>query len=176
MKLIYALGNPGEKYQHTRHNLGQLILLKYCQKYNISLANKDKFSARVGESNKVIFAQSTSFMNLSGFPLQRISNFYKIDPKDILVIHDDLDLKVGDYKLQFDRSAAGHNGIKSIIDQLGTQAFYRLRVGIDHPKNSPIPEMLVEDYVLLPFRPEEKQIIDSTIDKILPELDEIISS
>ena len=66
--------------------------------------------------------------------------------------------------------------IKSIIDQLGTQAFYRLRVGIDHPKNSPIPEMLVEDYVLLPFRPEEKQIIDSTIDKILPELDEIISS
>jgi len=176
MKLIFALGNPEDKYSQTRHNLGQQVLIKYCQKYGITLDNKEKFEARVGESNKTFFAYSLGFMNLSGFPLQKISNFYKIPPREILVIHDDIDLKVGEYKLQFDRSSAGHNGIKSIVEQLGTQAFYRLRIGVGHPRFSDTPMIPVEDYVLLPFNSEEKLIIDQTIDKILPELNEIITS
>jgi len=102
-------------------------------------------------------------MNNSGPSVQKVANFYKIEPKDIYLIHDDLDLEIGDWKLQFDRGPAGHNGVISIIENLGTQTFWRIRIGINHPTDlTP-----VEDYVLKPFLPEEKVIIADTIDKIV---------
>lgn len=170
MKLIYALGNFGKKYQNTRHNLGQQVLQSYCQKNNIDLKDKASFGSRVGESSKNFFAHSLGFMNLSGIPLTKIASYYKISPENILVIHDDLDLGVGEYRLQFDRSPAGHNGIKSIVEQLGTQGFYRLRLGIDHPRNTDTPQIPPEDYVLLPFSTSQKVIIDQSIDKIHQEI------
>ena len=176
MKLIFALGNAGKKYQNTRHNLGQLVLQSYCQKNNIDLKEKASFGSRVGELNKNFLAHSLGFMNNSGVPLTKIASYYKISPKNILIIHDDLDLGVGEYRLQVDRSPAGHNGIKSIVEQLGTQAFHRLRLGIDHPRNTNTPQIPAEDYVLLPFSASQIVIIDQTIDKIHQEISDFLNS
>lgn len=175
MKLIIGLGNPDKKYQNTRHNLGQNIILELVKtNYKNSLITKSNLLAQIYEtgqgSDKTIFAISTGYMNNSGLTVQKIAQFYKISPQDIYVIHDDLDLPVGEYKIQFDRGPAGHNGIKSIIENLNTQQFNRIRVGICKPLNN-IP---VEDYVLLPFSPEEKETIDPVISKIIKELGPIV--
>lgn len=172
MKLIIGLGNPDKRYQNTRHNLGQKIIIDYVKEfYNSSLITKPNLSAKIYEigqgTDKTIFAISTDYMNLSGITVQKIAKFYKISPQDIYIVHDDLDLEIGDFKIQFDRGPAGHNGIKSVIENLSTQQFNRIRVGIS--KKDP-----VEDYVLLPFTPEEKNIIDSLTPKIFEEIDKIL--
>ena len=184
MKLIFGLGNPRKTYQNTRHNLGQKIIKDFvAKKYNQNLNPKKNLDAEIFEtrtglpagrqgSQKIIFAISTGYMNNSGIPVQKISQFYKIDSSDIYIVHDDLDLEVGDYRIQFDRSAAGHNGIKSIIENLNTQTFYRIRVGIAKPKNN-IP---IEDYVLQSFTSEELSVLDSTTTKIFEEISKIINS
>jgi PTH1 family peptidyl-tRNA hydrolase len=183
MKLIVGLGNPEKSYQNTRHNLGQKIVKEFVETFcKTSLRLKKNFAAELIEfnsrdaihgvstkSDKIIFAISTNYMNNSGVTIQKIANFYKINPSDIYIIHDDLDLEVGDYKIQFDRGSAGHNGIKSIIENLGTQQFNRIRIGIGKPINS-IP---VEDYVLKPFSKSELDIIDSIIPKIFEEIKKI---
>lgn len=174
MKLIIGLGNPYQKYENTRHNLGQKIIIDYVKThYNASLNLKQNLTAKIYETgqgtNKTIFAISTNYMNNSGMTVQKISQFYKIPSQDIYIIHDDLDLSIGEYKIQFDRGAAGHNGIKSIIEDLNTQAFNRIRIGIGKSSTN-IP---VEDYVLLPFTSEEKKTIDSLTPKILKEVNKI---
>jgi len=174
MKLIIGLGNPGKKYQNTRHNLGQKITLAYIQKTKIGdLLSKKNLAAEILETgqgtDKKIFAIPTEYMNNSGLSVQKLTNFFKISPKDVYILHDDLDLKVGDYKIQFDRGPAGHNGIKSIIENLGTQQFNRIRIGINKPVNN-IP---VEDYVLQNFSQEESDIINSITPKIFEEISKI---
>ena len=190
MKLIFGLGNPDKKYQNTRHNLGQTIIKKFIDtNYHQSLTLKKSLDAEILEiktslpaktaklsagqgSQKTIFAISTGFMNNSGTPVQKISQFYKINPSDIYIIHDDLDLELGDYRLQFDRGPAGHNGIKSVIENLNTQAFNRIRLGISKPRIN-IP---VEDYVLQSFSPEESVIMNSITPKIFEEIKNILNS
>lgn len=158
MKLFIGLGNPGKKYQNTRHNLGQAIVQRLIDKYGPK--NQDS-----------IFAITDSFMNESGRAVQKILHFYKISPANLYLIHDDLDLGVGEYKIQFDRGPAGHHGVESIIQSLGTQAFNRIRIGIGKPTTPISPE----DYVLQPFTSQEKAIIDQTIDKILEYVPNIIA-
>ncbi|MDD4785244.1 MAG: aminoacyl-tRNA hydrolase, partial [Candidatus Shapirobacteria bacterium] len=119
MKLIIGLGNPDKKYQNTRHNLGQSIIKQFVEtELKAFFLTKTNLLAQIFETgqgiNKNIFAFSTEYMNNSGITIQKISNFYKIDPKDIYIIHDDLALPTGEYRIQFDRGPAGHNGIKSI--------------------------------------------------------------
>ena len=109
-------------------------------------------------------------MNNSGLTVQKIAQFYKISSLNIYIIHDDLDLEVGEYKIQFDRGPAGHNGIKSIIENLGTQQFNRIRIGIGKSQNN-IP---VEDYVLQPFSSEEKDIINTLTPEIFEEIKNIL--
>ena len=160
MKLYFGLGNPDTKYQNTRHNLGQMIINKIADgKYE----NFPKLKAKIFRDGDKFFAISTDYMNLSGETAQKILNYFKIDPKDLYVIHDDLDLGVGEYKIQFDRGPAGHNGVISIIENIGTQSFNRIRIGIGKPVNN-IP---VEDYVLQSFLPDERAIIDKVIDQLL---------
>jgi PTH1 family peptidyl-tRNA hydrolase len=166
MKLFLGLGNPDSKYQATRHNLGQMVLR---QLVNLPLVKKNKLSAQLIEQNHNLFVVSTEYMNNSGLTAQKILNFYKIQPSDLYVIHDDLDLPIGEYRFQFDRGPAGHKGIESIIEHLGTQAFNRIRIGIGHP----IDSTPVESYVLMPFSPEEKVLISATIAKIIPELQKL---
>ena len=174
MKIIIGLGNPDKKYAHTRHNLGALIIQNVVQDLKLSLNRQPKLLATIADYQDYKIAILDTYMNESGLAVQKIISYYKIDPQDLYIIHDDLDLKVGEWKLQFDRSAAGHNGIKSIIEQLGTQAFHRLRVGIDHPRNSTNPNLAVENYVLLPFLPAEKVLISQTVDTITQEISHLL--
>jgi PTH1 family peptidyl-tRNA hydrolase len=177
MKLIFGLGNPGKQYQNTRHNLGQTIIKKYVETHHdASLTTKKNLDSEILEigqgTKKIIFAISTRFMNNSGIPVQKISQFYKIEPSNIYIIHDDLDLEIGDYRVQFDRGPAGHNGIKSIIESFGTQAFHRIRLGI----GKPVSNIPVEDYVLQPFSKSESDIINSIAQKIFEEITKIINN
>ncbi len=150
MKLFIGLGNPGEKYQNTRHNIGKTIV--------------SKLKPVPGKK----FASTDNYMNESGIGVQKLVHFYKIEPEDLYLIHDDLDLPVGEYRLQFDRGPAGHHGVESVILHLHTQAFWRFRIGVGHPQKE-----AVEDYVLRPFTLEEKEIISQVIDKITDEIKEI---
>jgi len=173
-KLLVGLGNPNKQYQSTRHNLGSTLIQVYAQKHDVKLSLKPSFKTKVGiyrhDNTNIIFAVPSTYMNLSGQAVSSIANFYKINPQDIYIAHDDLDIGVGDSKIQFDRGPAGHNGIKSIIESLGTQSFWRLRIGIDHPKDN----ILVEDYVLMSPTLNEKDKIKQSIDKIVEDLDQIL--
>lgn len=186
MKLIFGLGNPDKKYQNTRHNLGQKIIKEYVETLRVTSLTKKNLDAEIYElgqgSQKTIFAISTGFMNNSGTPAQKISQFYKINPSDIYIVHDDLDLEIGDYRIQFDRGPAGHNGIKSIIENLNTQKFHRIRIGIGKFKSAvassggdPTNNIPTEDYVLEPFSKSELDIIDSITSKIFEEIKKIIN-
>lgn len=165
MKLIVGLGNPGDEYKATRHNIGFIVLDNYIkdglwkEKYNAL------YKDMMIDNEKVILVKPTTYMNLSGDAVIKFVNFYKIDPSDILVIHDDLDLPFGRIRIKFDSSSGGHNGIKSIINNLGTQKFGRLKIGISHNSNGD-----TKDYVLGHFTEEENQ----KLNKILPDTKKII--
>ncbi|MFA5828232.1 MAG: aminoacyl-tRNA hydrolase [Candidatus Shapirobacteria bacterium] len=165
MKLFVGLGNPGEKYRLTRHNLGQMVVNQFVATHHNAFLSNKKLSAKIAEYQNSKFATLNSFMNESGFPVSKIVNYFKISPQDLYIIHDDLDLPIGEYRFQCDRGPAGHKGVSSIIEQLGTQAFHRIRIGIGKP-TTPIA---VEDYVLQPFSKEEQVLINQTIDKIITE-------
>ena len=144
MKLIVGLGNPGKEYVNTRHNVGFIVLdyylghVKYKEKFNGLYYELDK-----GE--KIIFLKPQTFMNNSGDCVKKFVDYYKIDSNDILIIHDDLDLEIGKIKYKYNSSSGGHNGIKSIINMLGTQEFLRLKIGISKiDKKDVIDQLLVE--------------------------------
>lgn len=160
MKLIIALGNPGEQYLKTRHNAGFLFLDHLIDHYGIAdyqAKFKGAFTKGIINNCELYFLKPFTYMNLSGHSVQEICQFYKIAPEDILVIHDDLDIPLGTVKIKNAGSSGGHNGVKSIEQCLGTQNFWRLRIGIDRP---PLKEQ-VADYVLSNFTNNE---IDSLAD------------
>ena len=132
MKLIVGLGNPGREYENTRHNIG-FMALNYFPGNNF---DGEKFNAMYKktkiEEEDVLFIKPLTYMNLSGEAVERYVNFYKIDHKDILIIQDDLDLPTGTIRLKYKSSSGGHNGIKSIINLLGTDELPRLKVGISN--------------------------------------------
>jgi len=135
MKLIIGLGNPGKEYEKTRHNAGFILLNEIQKDFNFSeFKMEKKFDAEISEGNvageKIILCKPQTFMNLSGKTVRAILDFYKLSADDTIVIHDDLDIKLGTFKIATDSSSAGHNGVQNIIDVLGTQKFKRIRVGI----------------------------------------------
>ena len=142
MKLIIGLGNPGKEYEKTRHNVGFLTLDSYLGKVKW----KSKFNGLYYESDGVVFIKPTTYMNLSGNCVRDFVNFYKVDVNDILIIQDDLDLDLFSYKLKYKSSSGGHNGIKSIISNLGTECIPRLKIGIANNK-----DIDTKDYVLGKF-------------------------
>lgn len=133
MKLIVGLGNPGHEYENTRHNVGFMVLDSWFKKYNYSF-DKRKYNGEYSlikiNGEDVIFLKPLSFMNLSGIVVRDFVNYFKIDVNDILVIYDDKDIDIGCVKLKNNGSSAGHNGIKSIIENLKTSNFKRLKVGL----------------------------------------------
>ena len=139
MYLIVGLGNPEEEYSKTRHNMGFNVVNKIAKEYNIEL-NKNKFQglyeSGIIEGEKVILIKPQTYMNLSGNCVKEVSDFYKIESENILVIYDDMDIEAGKIKLRKKGSAGGHNGMKSIIQMLGTEEFPRIRVGIGRPKHN----------------------------------------
>lgn len=164
MKLIIGLGNPGKQYEKTRHNAGFMVVDELAEALGISL-NQLKFKGMLGEgrvgAEKALLLKPLTYMNLSGESMIQVLQFYKMQPEDILVIYDDLDTPVGQIRLRMKGSAGGHNGIKSIIQHLGTEEFNRIRVGIGRPQ----PGKKVVDYVLEPFFSEEEGDIKAALKK-----------
>ena len=139
MYLIIGLGNPEEKYDNTRHNMGFNTINKIAKQYNASI-NKNKFQGlyenAIIEGQKVILIKPQTYMNLSGNCVKEFVEFYKIKKEEILIIYDDMDIEPGKIKIRKKGSSGGHNGMKSIIQMLGTEEFPRIRIGIGRPKNS----------------------------------------
>ena len=139
MKLIVGLGNPGKEYEKTRHNMGFMFLDHYAKEKGLEI-NKKKFNGLyidfVNNGEKTILLKPQTYMNLSGNCVQEFANFYKIEKENIIVIYDDMDIDVGQIKIRKKGSAGGHNGMKSIIQRLGTEEFPRIRIGIGRPKNN----------------------------------------
>lgn len=162
--LIAGLGNPGVKYELTRHNIGFQVVEDFAKHLQVSL-DSEKWNAlfcRTSLQRKKIFLiKPQAFMNLSGQTVAKFAAYFKIQPQNILIIHDDLDMHPGRLKLVATGGPGGHNGIKSIINYLGTKDFCRLKIGIGRPgQNGVHKEMLVEHFVLAPFSSDERKIIE----------------
>ena len=172
MKCIIGLGNIGREYENTRHNAGFIAVDFLAKKYNITLDKKKKkciYGEGIVNGEKISFIKPTTFMNLSGEAIVEMINWYKLDFKDILVIYDDVDLKLGCVRFREKGSSGTHNGMRNIIANLKTEEFARIRIGIENRGNIPIPLM---DYVLQKFHKEELDIINQ---EILPQVEENVS-
>jgi peptidyl-tRNA hydrolase, PTH1 family len=193
MKIIVGLGNPGEKYENTRHNLGFMALDKFLKEY--SLAGQDnwkkdvKFKCEIAEIEwqrqnrsknnleKVLLVKPITYMNLSGSAVLAIASFYKIATENIWVVHDDVDLNVGAMKIRMGGASAGHKGVESIIGSLNTDKFWRFRLGIGHPANNSkiktqkLKMMPVDEYVLKGFGRGEAGKLKDIIKKAVKALE-----
>jgi len=146
MKLIVGLGNPGKKYQNSKHNIGFMALDSYAQLYKMKLKKSIKFHGEYIKNDNVILLKPKTFMNNSGLSVRQISDYYNINYEDILIIFDELNLPFSKIRLRKNGTAGGHNGIKSIIAHLGTDNFKRLRIGIDRNQGKEIKEDVLSDF------------------------------
>ena len=163
MILIVGLGNPGKKFQKTRHNIGFRVVDELRSSSHFATA---RVIDELGFLNKekIVLAKPKTFMNLSGKAVKLITRRYNLDPKNLIVIHDDLDLPLGKIKIVKNRGSAGHKGVQSIIDELKTKDFIRIRVGI---KNQKIKnrKQKIEDFVLKRFKKKEEKKLKGIIEK-----------
>lgn len=174
MLVIAGLGNIGENYNNTRHNVGFMTVDKIAEKYDFpEWKKKDKYlySKKNIDNCEILLVKPTTFMNLSGEAMLAISTLYKIKPDDVIVIHDDLDLKLGKIKIKTGGGTAGHNGLKSIDEKIGKN-YHRIRIGIGKPTN---PYIDTEDYVLGKFLKTELKILDKQTDLLVDNFNEIIT-
>ena len=173
MKLIVGLGNPGSEYENTRHNAGFKVIDSISKEYNIEI-NRQKFKGIYGEgfiaNEKVILLKPTTYMNLSGESIREVVDFYKLSNEDIVVIYDDISLDIGRLRLREKGSAGGHNGIKNIIVNLGTDVFPRIKVGVGQPN------VELVKYVLGKFSKEEMEVLSQSIDAAVKATEEIIKN
>jgi PTH1 family peptidyl-tRNA hydrolase len=169
LRLIVGLGNPGAEYAQTRHNAGFWFCERLARELGVTFSRESRYQGLVASVANAVRAQNLwllmpqVFMNRSGQAVQALMNFYRLQPDEMLVAHDDLDIPPGQSRLKFGGGLGGHNGLKDITAHLGTQDYWRLRIGIGHPgdKND------VVNYVLKPPRKEEADAIDATIDRAL---------
>ena len=159
MKLIVGLGNPGNEYKNTRHNVGFIVVDNYLKNEKWTKEKNYDYVITNVFGEKVCFLKPLTYMNMSGQAVSKIVNFYKINMQDILIIQDDLDMDTGTYKIKRNSSSGGHNGIKSIISELHTEEFARLKIGIS--KSAQIP---VDKYVLAKFSTDELNKINANLD------------
>lgn len=175
MYLIVGLGNPGRDYVGTRHNIGFEAADAICAKFDIRLG-KEKFRAVFGEGRiggeRVVVAKPQTFMNLSGESVREMRDWYKLDEAHIIVIYDDISLPVGKLRIREKGSAGGHNGIKNIIYQLGTDVFPRIKIGVGAPQH---PDYDMKDYVLGRFSGEEVEVLIQTVIRAAGAVEELIA-
>jgi peptidyl-tRNA hydrolase, PTH1 family len=174
MNIIIGLGNPGEKYDNTRHNVGFIAIDALAEKLGLTWETSAKLKAEIAKAPGLILVKPQTFMNNSGYCVMAVMSYFKLLPKKLgvlkvkgvnlsatlTVIHDDLDIELGKYKISVDSRSAGHQGVESIIKHLKTKNFKRLRIGIQTPARENIP---ADKFVLQKFNDEEKKIIDSVI-------------
>ena len=165
LKLIAGLGNPGRKHERDRHNVGFWFVSRLAAAQRIELKSVAKYHALLGKlvrpSGDVWLLLPQTYMNLSGKSVGALARFYKVQPQEILVVHDELDFPPGIAKLKLGGGVAGHNGLKDIAAQLGTQGFWRLRIGIGHPGDKNV----VADYVLTPPPAPERELIETALER-----------
>ena len=188
MKLLVGLGNPGEKYEKTRHNLGFVTLdhlLKKIENLDNSFWDEEKkIKSQTKKVNikgtPVLLIRPLTFMNESGIAVAAASSYYKVKPEDIIVIHDDLDLPLGKIRVRFGGGHGGHKGVESIMNSLGTDKFLRMRLGIGHPHHheGKLKEgkshIAVEDYVLSNFSSSDKGKVKTMTSKVVKIVDQIM--
>ena len=171
MKLIVGLGNPGKEYEKTRHNVGFSFLDHYLGYLGIYDKWSEKFDGfyleTIIKGEKVIFLKPQTFMNLSGKSVKKIVDYFHIEIEDILIISDDLDLKVGNFKLKRGGSCGGHNGLRDIENQLGTSNYKRLKIGISNDKRCDTKE-----YVLGRFSKDELEILEQLYSDLCKVIDD----
>lgn len=200
MKIVVGLGNPGKQYEKTRHNAGFLMIGRIKENYKFTdFQFNKKFNADIsissipllpqagessptyvgpdegntGKNQKIILAKPQTMMNNSGQSVKAVLDFYKLTPENLIVIHDDIDIEIGKYKISSDSGSAGHNGVQNIIDKLGTQNFKRIRIGIANVKLR--AKIDPTDFVLQKFSDEELAIINDEISKnILFEIEKLV--
>lgn len=187
MKLIVGLGNPGRKYEDSRHNIGFIVVDELAKEFfrfptkHLEFEREKDFKSLVCRvTDEILLAKPETFMNESGVGVAKIANFYKISPENIWVVHDDLDLLLGKMKIRLGGAGAGHHGVESIILHLGTDKFYRFRLGTGRPDNSEYlkdssKRKEVEDYVLSPFRDQEKDELRGLIKKAVSSINVALS-
>ena len=167
MKIIAGLGNPGAEYAKTKHNVGFMLADALAAKYEAA-DWREQLGALVTEirpgGEKVLLVKPQTYMNDSGRAVGALCRWYKLNPEDLTVVHDDMDLPLGTVRLRQKGGSGGHNGIKSIIAHLGSENFARIRLGIGHPTGQPA----VIDYVLSPFSSEDEKKIREAIASLLP--------
>lgn len=173
MILIVGLGNPGKQYEQTRHNIGFDVIDYMANKYNIDV-NREKFKGICGEgfieSKKVILLKPLTYMNLSGESIRELANFYKLEDDEIIVVYDDISLDIGRLRIREKGSAGGHNGIKSIIQNLGGDKFPRVKVGVGQPKDNLV------NHVLGKFSKEDREHIEKVIPVVSDAIVEIVKN
>ncbi len=160
-KLIVGLGNPGNEYLHTRHNIG----FDFLDALKLNFQTETKFFGELAKQN-IFYLKPLTFMNNSGKAVAALANFYKISAEEIIVIHDDLDIVPGKVKIKNRGRSAGHNGLKSIAEHLGSENFWRIRLGVGHPRNFGLTQSVV-DFVLSKATTEQQIDIQNCIDQII---------
>jgi PTH1 family peptidyl-tRNA hydrolase len=167
IRLVAGLGNPGREYARTRHNAGFWFADELASMLSAVFANEGRFAGELAKAGDVRIVKPMTYMNLSGKCVAAVARFFSIAPEEVLVVHDELDLKPGEAKMKLGGGHAGHNGLRDIQAQLGSAAFWRLRVGIGHPRDSELTQQEVVDYVLKPPRAEELAGIEGALRRAL---------
>jgi len=189
MKIVVGLGNPGEKYKHNRHNVGFMVverLMKMLQTAEssehslpqgseLSFAFSNKFNAEMVQTKEYILVKPMTFVNESGKAVAAITHFYKVKSEDLYIVHDDLDIALGNYKIQHGKGPQIHNGLRSIEEMLGTDQFWNVRIGVENREvrgNKGVPGVV---YSLQDFREDERKIVDEVVGRVVAELNIIIA-
>lgn len=154
MIAVVGLGNVGKKYKNTRHNVGFMAI--------------DKLAPAVKNTKNIVLLKPNTMMNSSGLAIKKLIENWKLKIEDLYIIHDDLDLKLGDYKIQFGKGPKAHKGVNSVEEELGTSGFWRVRIGVDN--RDPLSRTPGEEYVLQDFSEAEKEIVNKVINKLCKEL------
>lgn len=167
IRLIAGLGNPGRKHERDRHNAGFWFVSRLAARQEVEMRSQPKFHGVTGKAgragNEIWFVMPQTYMNASGMAVGALARFYKIQADECLVVHDELDFAPGMVKLKRGGGVGGHNGLRDVADQLGTQDYWRLRIGIGHPGDKNV----VADYVLSSPPAAERELIDSAIERCL---------
>lgn len=182
MKIIVGLGNPGEKYKNTRHNVGFMVVDKVEEDYRLHFTDYGRMewkedvnlSSVVWKTVDVILAKPQTFMNTSGEAVKKLVDWFKVKSGDLYVIHDDLDIKLGEYKIQKGKGPKIHNGILSIEEKLGTTDFWRVRIGVDN--RNPENRTPGEQYTLQEFGDEEKRVVQEVISRAIKDIVKITTT
>ena len=173
MYMIAGLGNPGKKYENTRHNMGFITVDQLAIKHDIKV-DKLKFKALVGEGRiadqKVLLVKPQTYMNLSGESIRQVMHFYKLDPEKLIVIYDDIDIELGALRIRKFGSAGTHNGMKSVVYQLQSDRFPRIRIGIGSQKKGDLV-----DFVIGGFSKEEVPVLEETVTKAVSAIECILA-